>query len=77
MQAGLALQYVVVALAVLLAAWVVMKKQFPQATRRLRVAIAVPMVRERRPAWLRRLGIRIAPPGMAGGDGCGGCNGCG
>jgi hypothetical protein len=35
------------------------------------------MVRERRPAWLRRLGTRIAPPGMAGDHGCGGCNGCG
>lgn len=77
MQAGLALQYAVVAVAVLVAACVVMKKQFPQATRRLLVAIAVPMVRERRPAWMRRLGARIAPPSMRGGDGCGGCDGCG
>jgi hypothetical protein len=78
MDAALAIQYVVIALAVLASAWVVMRKQFPAATRRLRIAIAVPMVREQRPAWLRRLALRIAPAGQAvDASACGGCDNCG
>ncbi|WP_226468636.1 DUF6587 family protein [Luteimonas panaciterrae] len=77
MTVSLALQYVVIALAALVSVWVVMKKQFPGAARRMRVAVAVPMVREGRPGWMRALGRRIAPPvtGDAGGA-CGGCDSC-
>ena len=76
MTAGLFLQYVVVALAVLLSAWVVMKKQAPNATRRLRIALAVPLLRDGRPAWVRALGRRVAPVPIPA-DTCGGCTSCG
>ena len=36
-QLSLALQYIVIALAVAVSAWVVLKKQFPDAVRRLRI----------------------------------------
>ena len=77
MQASLLLQYLVVALAVLASAAVVMRKQFPNAARKLRIALALPLLREGRPAWLRALARKIAPPGQGGGKDCGGCNGCG
>lgn len=76
MDAGLLAQYLVIAVAVLVSAWFVAKRQFPNAVRRLRVALAVPMVREGRPQWLRRMGRRIAPPAVAGDASCGGCNSC-
>lgn len=83
MDASFAIQYAVVALAVLASLGVVMKKQFPNATRRLRVAVALPLLREGRPGWLRGIGRVVAPAGMvqggaasAGGDACGGCSGC-
>ena len=77
MSAGLLLQYLIVALAVLISAAVVMHKQFPNATRQLRIALALPLLREGRPAWLRAWAKKIAPPGQGGGKDCGGCNGCG
>ena len=77
MQASLLLQYLVVALAVLASVAVVMRKQFPSATRKLRIALALPLLREGRPAWLRALARKIAPPGQGGGTDCSGCNGCG
>lgn len=77
MHGSLLLQYLVVALAVLVSAAVVMHKQFPNATRRLRIALALPLLRDGRPGWLRALARRIAPPGQGGGKDCGGCNGCG
>lgn len=77
MHTALALQYVVISLAVLVSAWVVMKKQFPAATRRLRIAIAMPMARDHRPAWLRRLGFRIAPRQAIDQSACGACDNCG
>jgi hypothetical protein len=76
--ASLLLQYLVIALAVLASAWVVARKQFPGGVRRLRIALAVPLVRDGRSGWLRRVGLAIAPTGLAGGgDGCGGCDNCG
>jgi hypothetical protein len=74
---SLVIQYLVVALAVLVSVAVVMHKQFPNATRRLRIALALPLLREGRPPWLRALARKIAPPGQGGGKDCGGCNGCG
>ena len=77
MQAGLLAQYVVIAVAVVLSVVVIARKQFPEGLRRLRIACAVPLVRESRPAWMRRLGRRVAPaPRALDGDGCGGCNAC-
>lgn len=75
MTASLALQYAIIAVAVLVSAWVVFRKQAPGAARRLRIALALPLVREGRPAWLRALGKRIAPAPKAAG-GCAGCDGC-
>ena len=72
----LALQYVVIALAVAASAAVVMRKQFPNATRKLRVALALPLLREGTPAWLKPIGRAIAPPPRAAGKGCDGCNSC-
>lgn len=79
MDAGLALQYAIIAVAVLASAWYVLRTRAPRTLRRIRVAIAVPMVRERNPAWLRSLGRRIAPPPMTAGGGKGcetSCRGC-
>ncbi|KAB7768175.1 DUF6587 family protein [Xanthomonas maliensis] len=74
---SLTLQYLVVALAVLISLWVVLKKQFPGTVRRLRGALAVALVRDGRASWLQDLGRRIAPPAGQGGAACGGCDTCG
>ncbi|WP_147652109.1 DUF6587 family protein [Vulcaniibacterium gelatinicum] len=74
----LLLQYVVIGLAVAASALYVVRRQFPNAVRALRLACAAPLVRERRAPWLRALGRRIAPaPKLAGEGTCGGCNKCG
>ncbi|MCC4589098.1 hypothetical protein LL962_18670 [Xanthomonas sp. NCPPB 1067] len=77
MELSLTLQYVVIAAAVLISVWVVMKKQFPGTVRRLRGALALVLLREGRPAWMRALGRRVAPPASQGGASCGGCDNCG
>lgn len=77
MTASLAVQYIVIAIAVLLSAWVVMKKQFPQAMRRARVAVAVWLLRDGRPRWLQPLARRLAPVTIDPVGACGGCDGCG
>lgn len=74
---SLTLQYVVVAAAVAVSAWVVLNRQFPDLARRLRVALALPLVREGQPGWMRAFGRRIAPPPKVGVDACGGCDSCG
>ena len=77
MEAGLLLQYAVVALVVAYSAWMVMKRQFPGTLRRMRIALALPLVRDGRPDWMRALGRRIAPEPRRADAECGGCNGCG
>ena len=77
MQLPLWLQYVVVALVVLLALWMFLRRQFPAAVRRARIALAAPLVREGQSSWKRRLARMIAPAGGSGGGACGGCDGCG
>ncbi|MBP6749197.1 MAG: hypothetical protein KA144_06125 [Xanthomonadaceae bacterium] len=73
----LALQYLIVAAAVAISAWVVLRKQLPRLERRLRIALAAPLVREARPHWLRALGRRIAPTPLNAATGaCGGCDRC-
>ena len=72
----LTLQYLVIATAVVASAWFVMKKQFPAATRRLRIACALPLLREGRADWVRMIGRRIAPPAAAMAAECGGCSSC-
>lgn len=75
-QLSLTLQYLLIALAVTISAWVVFRKQAPNVARSLRIALALPLLRDGRPAWLRTLGRRIAPAPKASADGCGGCNSC-
>lgn len=77
MSTGLLLQYIVVALIVLISAWVVMKKQFPGTVRKARGAIALGLIKPQRATWLQALGRRIAPPATSGGSACGGCDSCG
>jgi hypothetical protein len=74
---SLLLQYAVIAVAVLLSAWVVAKKQFPGSVRRLRVALALPLLREGRPSWMRAIGLHVSPVAQAGDAACGGCDNCG
>jgi len=82
MDLSLALQYAVIAIAVVISAWVVMKKQFPGPLRKARIALALPLLREGKADWQRALGQWIAPAGSLvngriGGKDCGGCDGCG
>ena len=76
MTVSLALQYAVIGLAVAVSAAFVMRTQFPAATRRLRVACALPLLREGRPAWLQAIGRRVAPRATSAATACGGCNTC-
>ena len=77
MDASLALQYAIIAVAVVVSAWVVVKKQFPGPLRKLRGALALPLLREGNAGWRRRLGRWIAPPAPGADAACGGCNSCG
>lgn len=77
MSAGLLLQYAVVALAATASVLVVLHKRFPGTTRRLRVALALPLLRAGRPGWMRALGRWLAPAPTTTGKDCGGCNSCG
>lgn len=74
MTAGLALQYVVVSLAVVASAVYVFRTRFPGTARRLRGWIAIRMVDSGSPA-MAKLGRRMAPAPRAQ-DGCGSCDGC-
>ena len=76
MDAGLLAQYIVIALAVLASVVVVMRKQFPNATRRLRIAVALPLLREPTPVWMKSLGRVIAPAAQGRRRDCGGCDSC-
>ena len=76
MDTSLLLQYLVIGAAVLVSAWVVANKQFPGGVRKLRIALALPLLREGRAGWLRAIGRWIAPTGRAGDHACGGCNSC-
>jgi hypothetical protein len=76
MDTGLLLQYLVIGAAVLVSAWVVANKQFPGGVRRLRIALALPLLREGRADWLRVVGRWIAPSQRNFDAGCGGCNNC-
>jgi len=73
---SLVLQYVIIALAVVVSAAVVVHKQFPGAVRRLRTVSALWLLREQRAPALRRLGRRLAPAASATAPGCGGCSSC-
>ena len=75
MGTGLLMQDVLIALAVVASVGFIAQRQFPAGMRRLRIACAVPLVREGRAPWLQRVGRTLAPP-SASVKTCGGCNGC-
>ena len=77
MSMPLILQYVLIAVAVLLAALYVWRTRFPRSWRAMRIALAIPMLREGRPRWLQRIGRWIAPASALASGECGGCSGCG
>lgn len=77
MAMSLALQYAVIGVAVLLAAVFVWRTRFPASWRRVRIALAIPLLREGRPAWMAKLGRVIAPASALASGECGGCGGCG
>ena len=76
MSAGLLLQYAVVALAAAASVLMVLHKRFPNTARRLRVALALPLLRAGRPGWMRAIGRWLAPAPASGKD-CGDCDSCG
>lgn len=76
MSVGLLAQYLVIALVVVASMAIVARSQFPAATRKLRIAIALPLLREGKPAWTKSLGRLLAPVPRGGSAGCGGCDSC-
>ncbi len=71
------LQWIIVAVAVLLALQFVIRKYFPAWIKRQRQTLAIALLREPGPEWRRRLGQRIAPPSTGSkAGGCDDCNGC-
>ena len=76
MDTGLLLQYIIIALAVLVSAWVVLKKQFPGVVRGLRGKLALWLVKPGRSPRLQAWGHKLAPPANSGAGACGGCNSC-
>ena len=72
------LQYVLIGVVVAIALWIFARKQLPGTVRRLRIAIAAPLVRDGRPAWMRAFARWMAPASISGGAAaCGGCDNCG
>ena len=76
MDTGLLAQYLVIALVAIASVAMVARSQFPAATRKLRIAIALPLLRDGVPSWMKALGRRLAPAPRVGGTGCGGCDSC-
>lgn len=72
----LVFQYAIISLLVLLSAVFVWRTRFPASWRWLRVALAIPLLREGRPVWMRSLGRWIAPASALASGECGGCDGC-
>ena len=77
MDKGLLLQYLIIGLAVLVSAWVVLKKQFPGVVRKLRGSLALWLVKPQRSPRLQAWGRRLAPPAASNAGACGSCNSCG
>lgn len=72
----LLLQYLFIAIAVVMAGIFVWRTRFPRSWRATRIALAIPMLREGNTAWMRSLGRKIAPASALASGECGGCNGC-
>jgi hypothetical protein len=72
-------QAVVIALVVLLAAYVAFRKLLPKTSTRVMARVSASLNHEGRPAAVRSLGRRMQPSAATGscGDGCGSCGSCG
>jgi hypothetical protein len=70
----LALQWLLIGLALAASVAYVLRRQFPEAAARVRRAAVLSLLRPARPQWLRQLGRRLAPPARVVLDGCGGCS---
>ena len=68
MDAGLLVQYPLIAVAVLVSAWVVLKKQFPGPARKLRGTLALALLKPGRAARMQARGRKPAPPASGGAD---------
>ena len=78
MAPGMLLQYVGIALAVMLSLGYLAKRQWPGPVRRLRIVCALSLLRDQRRIWRRKLGRWIAPPPPGSAGACAaGCGGCG
>ena len=78
MVVGMLLQYMVIALAVILSVGFLAKRQWPGPVRRLRIVCALFLLRDQRRTIRRKLGRWIAPPPLGNAGACGtGCGGCG
>jgi hypothetical protein len=73
---GLVVQYLIIGFAVLASAAYVVRTRMPRQVRQARTWIALRLLRDGRPGWMRRAGRRIAPAPIASGSACGSCNGC-
>ena len=72
-----ALQVAVVAAIVGVSALSLLRALAPRASWQAQARLSYWLERPGRPAWLRRIGRRIAPAPRAAQDGCGTCGGCG
>lgn len=76
---SMALQYLLLAVALGWSVAYIVQRQFPSALRALRVRLALRLLSASRPPWQKSLGRRLAPPpsmavACAVGAGCGGCD---
>jgi hypothetical protein len=77
MSAGLLAQWVLVGIAVLASVVHVARVRFPGAVAAVRRSLTLFLLRDGRPAWLRRAGRVIAPAPRVALPAAGGCGGCG
>ncbi|MGB3270585.1 MAG: DUF6587 family protein [Rhodanobacter sp.] len=79
MNAGLLLQYVVIAMAVLASVWIVLRKLARKTTNRWLAAASIHFNQPGRGALARAFGRRLQPTEATGGcsDGCSTCGACG
>ena len=79
MSAGLLLQYVVIALAVLASVWIVLRKLARKTTNRWLAAASIRFNQPGRGALARAFGRRLQPTEATGdcSDGCSTCGACG
>ena len=75
METPLLVQYIAIAIAAMASIAYVIRTQWPAATRRARIACALTLMGSRRPAWMQRIGRRLAPAARSAPT-CGGCSSC-